>query len=218
MKNAFLIVATLIALSSCESGNPVGNEQANLSQSLANIKTAVNNLPTETLDSAEKERILFIREEEKLAYDVYQTMYDKYGVKIFQNIPNSELSHMEAMLVIINKYQLIDPMDTNPRGKFEDPDLQLLYTTLVNQGNVSLLAAYQVGAKIEELDILDLNRSIAVTNNQDVKLVYDFLNKGSRNHLRSFYKNLTNAGGTYVPIFITQADFDAIINSPTEKM
>ena len=74
------------------------------------------------------------------------------------------------------------------------------------------------GGPFEELDILDLNRSIAVTNNQDVKLVYDFLNKGSRNHLRSFYKNLTNAGGTYVPIFITQADFDAIINSPTEKM
>lgn len=218
MKNAFLIVATLIALSSCESGNPVGNEQANLSQSLANIKTAVNNLPVETLDSAEKERILFIREEEKLAYDVYQTMYDKFGVKIFQNIPNSELSHMEAMLVIINKYQLIDPMDTNPCGKFEDPDLQLLYTTLVNQGNVSLLTAYQVGAKIEELDIFDLNKSIAVTNNQDVKLVYDFLNKGSRNHLRSFFKNLKNVGGTYFPIFITQAEFDAIVNSPTEKM
>lgn len=218
MKNAFLIVATLIALSSCESGNPVGNEQANLSQSLANIKTAVNNLPAETLDSVEKERILFIREEEKLAYDVYQTMYDKYGVKIFQNIPNSELSHMEAMLIIIKKYQLVDPMDTNPRGKFEDQNLQLLYTSLVSQGNVSLLSAYQVGAKIEELDIFDLNKSIAITNNQDVRLVYDFLNKGSRNHLRSFYKNLKNVGGSYSPIFITQAEFDAIVNSPTEKM
>ncbi|MFD3394062.1 DUF2202 domain-containing protein [Aquirufa sp. OSTEICH-129V] len=218
MKNAFLIVATLIALSSCESGNPVGNEQANLSQSLANIKTAVNNLPAETLDSVEKERILFIREEEKLAYDVYQTMYDKYGSKIFQNIPNSELSHMEAMLIIIKKYQLVDPMDTNPRGKFEDQNLQLLYTSLVSQGNVSLLSAYQVGAKIEELDIFDLNKSIAITNNQDVRLVYDFLNKGSRNHLRSFYKNLKNVGGSYSPIFITQAEFDAIVNSPTEKM
>lgn len=109
-------------------------------------------------------------------------------------------------------------MDTNPRGKFEDQNLQLLYTSLVSQGNVSLLSAYQVGAKIEELDIFDLNKSIAVTNNQDVRLVYDFLNKGSRNHLRSFYKNLKNVGGSYSPIFITQAEFDAIVNSPTEKM
>jgi hypothetical protein len=71
---------------------------------------------------------------------------------------------------------------------------------------------------IEELDIHDLNSSISVTNNQDVRIVYDFLNKGSRNHLRSFYKNITKAGGSYTPIYITQAEFDAIVNSPTEKM
>lgn len=218
MKNAFLIVAVLTALSSCDTGNPVGNDQVNLTQSLANIQTAVTGLPVETLEPAEKERILFIREEEKLAYDVYQTMFDTYGVKIFQNIPNSELSHMEAMLTIIKKYQLVDPMDANPRGVFADAALQALYISLVTQGSGSLLAAYQVGAKIEELDIHDLNMSIAVTNNQDVRLVYDFLNKGSRNHLRSFFKNLSNAGGTYSPIYITKAEFDAIVTSPTEKM
>ena len=73
-------------------------------------------------------------------------------------------------------------------------------------------------ALIEELDILDLNTSLALTNNQDVRLVYDFLNKGSRNHLRSFYKNITKAAGSYTPIYITKAEFDEIINSPTEKM
>jgi hypothetical protein len=109
-------------------------------------------------------------------------------------------------------------MDKNPRGVFANADLQSLYNALVSQGNGSVLAAYQVGAKIEELDIFDLNKSIAVTNNQDIKLVYDFLNKGSRNHLRSFFKNLTNAGGTYTPVFITQAEFDAIVTTPTEKM
>lgn len=218
MKNVLVIIAVLIALSSCDTKIPIGNDQTNLTKSLANIQIAVNGLPVETLDLAEKERILFIREEEKLAYDVYQTMFDNYGVRVFQNIPNSELSHMEAMLTIIKKYQLVDPMDTNPRGKFVDDDLQVLYSSLVNQGNKSLLAAYQVGAKIEELDIHDLNTSIALTNNQDVLLVYDFLIKGSRNHLRSFYKNLTNAGGTYSPVFITQAEFDAIVTTPTEKM
>lgn len=218
MKKVLSFVAVLVFLSSCEKGGPLGDDQGNLSPSLSAIQATVSSLPVEPLDSAEKQRVLFIREEEKLAYDVYQAMFDKYGVKIFQNIPNSELSHMEAMLTIITKYQLVDPMDKNPRGVFANADLQSLYNALVSQGNGSVLAAYQVGAKIEELDIFDLNKSIAITNNQDVKLVYDFLNKGSRNHLRSFFKNLTNAGGTYTPVFITKAEFDAIVTTPTEKM
>ncbi len=218
MKNVVFLLAGVLLLSSCEKGGPMDTGQENLTQSLAAVQSSVTNLPLETLDSAERERILFIREEEKLAYDVYPTLFDRYGVKIFQNIPNSEMSHMEAMLSIIKKYQLIDPMDKNPRGIFTDPALQSLYNALVSQGQVSLLAAYQVGAKIEELDIYDLNKSIAVTNNQDVKLVYDFLNKGSRNHLRSFYKNLSNAGGTYSPVYISLAEFTAIVTTPTEKM
>ncbi len=218
MKNLIILFAGVLLFSSCEKGGLLEEDQGNLSQSLSAIEATVSSLPVEPLDSAEKQRIIFIREEEKLAYDVYQAMFDKYGVKIFQNIPNSELSHMEAMLTIITKYQLVDPMDKNPRGVFANADLQSLYNALVSQGNGSVLAAYQVGAKIEELDIFDLNKSIAVTNNQDIKLVYDFLNKGSRNHLRSFFKNLTNAGGTYTPVFITQAEFDAIVTTPTEKM
>lgn len=220
MKNQLnvLLLALVLGVVSCDKSGPLDTDQANMSASLASIQKSVLALPLEPLDNAEKERILFIREEEKLAYDVYNTLFDKYGVTVFQNIPNSELSHMEAMLTIIKKYNLVDPMDTSPRGIFKDATLQVLYTRLVDQGNTSLLAAYQVGAFIEELDIHDLNSSLALTNNQDVRLVYDFLNKGSRNHLRSFYKNLTKVEGTYTPKYITQSEFDAIINSPTEKM
>jgi hypothetical protein len=108
-------------------------------------------------------------------------------------------------------------METNARGVYANPVLQALYTQLVSQGRVSLLAAYQVGATIEDLDISDLNSSLAVTNNQDVRLVYDFLNKGSRNHMRSFYKNIKNWNGTYTPFYITQAEFDEIVNSAMER-
>ena len=181
----FFALALAIGLASCTKNNdPIVTTQVNMTASLAAIQQTVSNLPTETLDDAEKVRILFIREEEKLAYDVYQTMFDIYGVNVFQNIPNSELSHMEAMLTIIKKYNLTDPMVTNARGVFVNTTLQALYTQLVSQGRVSLFAAYQVGATIEDLDISDLNSSLAVTNNQDVRLVYDFLNKGSRNHMR----------------------------------
>ena len=217
-RSAFGAFALVIVLGGCSKNNDLINTgQVNMTTSLAAINQTVINLPTEPLDDAEKARILFIREEEKLAYDVYQTMFDIYGVNVFQNIPNSELSHMEAMLTIIKKYNLTDPMETTARGIFANPVLQSLYTQLVSQGRVSLLAAYQVGATIEDLDISDLNSSLTVTNNQDVHLVYNFLNKGSRNHLRSFYRNIKNWNGTYTPIYITQAEFDAIVNSAMER-
>jgi len=215
MKNvmrSFGLLALVLVLGDCQKAGPTDNVQVNMTTSLASMQQTVANLPIEPLDDAEKARILFIREEEKLAYDVYKSMFDLYGVNVFQNIPNSELSHMEAMLNIIKKYNLVDPMDTNPRGIYVNTTLQALYTQLVNQGKIN-----QVGALIEDLDISDLKKSLEVTNNQDVRLVYDFLNKGSRNHLRSFYKNLTYLNGAYTPIYISQSAFDAIVNSPIER-
>ncbi|MDP3667796.1 MAG: DUF2202 domain-containing protein, partial [Sediminibacterium sp.] len=68
----------------------------------------------------------------------------------------------------------------------------------------------------EDLDIFDLKNALINIDNQDIRLVYDNLTKGSRNHMRSFYKNVLNVGGTYTPQYITQAEFDAIINSAME--
>jgi hypothetical protein len=211
------VLSLTILLSACQKSNPVESAAVNMTASLALVQKSVSSLPKETLEEVELARILFIREEEKLAYDVYKTMFDKYGATVFQNIPNSELSHMESMLTIIKKYELVDPVDVNPRGIFKNTALQTLYNQLIEKGNISILSAYQVGALIEELDISDLTSSLAVTNNQDVRLVYDFLNKGSRNHLRSFYKNIKFSNGTYTPIYLSQSEFDSIVNSATER-
>ena len=211
------VLSLTILLSACQKSNPVESAAVNMTASLALVQKSVSSLPKETLEEAELARILFIREEEKLAYDVYKTLFDKYGATVFQNIPNSELSHMESMLTIIKKYELVDPVDVNPRGIFKNTALQTLYNQLIEKGYISILSAYQVGALIEELDISDLTSSLAVTNNQDVRLVYDFLNKGSRNHLRSFYKNIKFSNGTYTPIYLSQSEFDSIVNSATER-
>lgn len=157
-----------------------------------------------------------MREEEKLARDVYITLYNNWGVNIFTNISISEQTHMESILLLLNKYSLIDPVGSNPVGEFRNTLLQGLYTQLVAQGSISLLEAYKVGATIEDLDIFDLNTALISIDNQDIRLVYDMLTKGSRNHLRSFYKNILNVGGTYTPQYISQAEFDAIVNSPME--
>ncbi|CQR34324.1 putative Ferritin [Thiomonas arsenitoxydans] len=171
---------------------------------------------TRTLDNTEAASIVFMREEEKLARDVYQLLYTQWGWPIFNNIAASEQQHMDAVGTLITRYKLPDPASHTGTGVFVDPELQTLFNALMSHGQTSLNAALQVGAAIEDLDIKDLNERIAQTDNPDVKLVYMNLLKGSRNHLRSFVSQLTAAGVSYTPQYITQAEFDAIINSPKE--
>ena len=171
---------------------------------------------TRTLDNTEAASIVFMREEEKLARDVYQLLYTQWGQPIFNNIAASEQQHMDAVATLIARYKLPDPASHTGTGVFVDPELQTMFNALMSQGQTSLNAALQVGAAIEDLDIKDLNERIAQTDNPDVKLVYMNLLKGSRNHLRSFVSKLTAAGVSYTPQYISQAEFDAIINSPKE--
>ena len=50
------------------------------------------------LTEAEENHILYMREEEKLARDVYLTLYELWGAEIFANISESEQQHMDAYL------------------------------------------------------------------------------------------------------------------------
>lgn len=107
-------------------------------------------------------------------------------------------------------------MQANP-GQFANADLQALYETLTQKGKTSLVDAFQVGAEIEELDIADLEKLLAQTDNARIKEVYQELLRGSRNHLRSFMRNLAQNGASYVPVHISQEDFDRIVNSAMER-
>lgn len=216
--NLLLIALILFSITSCSKEDIAAiasNENAGVS--INNLQTQINNLPVETLSQEETTSLSFMREEEKLARDVYSTLYSKWGSNIFTNISGSEQTHMDAILILLKKYNLPDPVTTGTVGVFKNESLQNLYKQLTAQGSLSLSDAYKVGATIEDLDIFDLKNALLINDNQDIKLVYDMLSKGSRNHLRSFYKNILNAGDTYIPQYINQADFDSIINSAMES-
>lgn len=221
LKNAgisLLFFSTVVLAISCTKDNVQVNTNSNKGSNIntANLQAQIASLPVESLNTAELTTLSFMREEEKLARDVYITLYNKWGANIFTNISNSEQTHMDAILMLLNKYGLPDPVGSNAIGVFKNVTLQNLYTQLVTQGNTSISDAYKVGANIEDLDIFDLTNALTLVDNQDIQLVYGNLNKGSRNHLRSFYKNILNVGASYTPQYITQAVFDAIINSPME--
>ncbi|MGZ5135529.1 MAG: DUF2202 domain-containing protein [Flavitalea sp.] len=220
----FILLPVLIFIvTSCSKADtppavtPSNNSNNNSNNNVANLRAQIINLPKEPLNSAELSSLSFMREEEKLARDVYITLYNKWGVNIFSNISNSEQTHMDAMLMLINKYNLTDPVGSNAVGVFNNVTLQNLYSQLMVKGNTSVLEAYKVGATIEDLDIFDLKNALIHIDNQDIRLVYDMLSKGSRNHMRAFYKNILIVGGTYTPQFLTQVEFDAIINSAMEN-
>lgn len=168
-----------------------------------------------SLDAADAAGLLWIREEEKLARDVYLALADLWDVRVFANIARSEQSHMDAVATLLDRYGLEDPVGANPAGVFSDPQLQALYDDLLARGRTSLVEALAVGATIEDLDIVDLRER--ATDVSDIARVYENLEMGSGNHLRAFVANLERRGTSYTPAYLSQADFDAIISSPRAR-
>lgn len=144
---------------------------------------------TQPLGVEEAEYLSFLREEEKLARDVYQALYAKWGVRIFKNISASEQRHFDSVGILIARYDLTDPAQPTA-GVFSNPDLQKLYSDLVAKGEVSLLDAMEVGVTIEEKDIDDLKAAMALAENTDLLRVYGNLLQGSLNHLAAFKNNV----------------------------
>ncbi|WP_177418323.1 DUF2202 domain-containing protein [endosymbiont of Lamellibrachia barhami] len=171
----------------------------------------------EQLSDAETADLLFMREEEKLARDVYRTLSRQWSQPVFYNISTSEQRHMDSLAVLLNRYALLDPVIDDSVGAFVNPELAALYTALSAEGSESLIAALIVGAKIEEIDILDLQRAIAESTHADLIQVYENLMRGSRNHLRAFVRQIEGLGVAYESQMMEQSDVDMILDSPMER-
>ena len=124
---------------------------------------------------------------------------------------------MDAVKALLDKYNLVDPVTDSRVGVFTAPEMQTLYDSLITEGRTSLVAAFHVGATIEDLDIKDLYELLEKTDNDDIKMVYENLSRGSRNHLRAFTTQLSLNGQTYEARFLTQEQIDDIITSPMER-
>lgn len=168
------------------------------------------------LTQEEKDDLIFLREEEKLARDVYLFSYDKYGEEIFSNISQSEQRHMDKVLTLLEKYNLKDPVSSE-RGVFTNQTLQKLYNDLIALSGSSLIEALKVGATIEDLDIRDIGLNEDRTTISDIEDVYRKLKCASTNHMRGFNAKIIENGTTYAPQYITIDYFNTIINSTNQQ-
>lgn len=170
------------------------------------------------LNDEEIEGILFMREEEKLARDVYLKFAELYtDIAIFSNIASSEQRHMDSIKKLIDIYGLEDPVGDNLIGVFTNDELQNLYDVLVAQGSQSILEALNVGAAIEEIDILDIKEYLVVSDERIIIRTYNNLLDGSENHLRVFVKELSMQGVRYYPQYLNEEEFNNIIDSDSDS-
>ena len=192
-------------------------EDGNSRFNQANLQNQLNTFNAEELSEEEKTGLIFMREEEKLAHDVYVALYQKWNLNIFNNISSSEQTHTEAVKALIDRYGLTDPNADKGEGEFANEELQKLYDDLIEQGEKSLEDALRVGVTVEEVDIVDLQKFLKEVDNEDIILVYENLLRGSRNHLRSFVRNMNQSGLSYSPQYLSQEEYDEIANSDNEK-
>ena len=154
-------------------------------------------------DSIEKQSLIFMREEEKMARDVYLVFNRLYGQNVFSNIANSEQTHMDSVLNLMNIYNVADS-STGVEGTFNNVELQELYDALIDLGTPSVGDAYLAAALIEETDIRDIEVFSEGIEAQDILTTYDNLLCGSRNHLRSYVSKYEQETGNAYQVQIAE--------------
>jgi len=207
------VVAVMLA--ACGGG---GNEATAVADGTSTaLEAGLAGLASQPLSAAEAQSLAFMREEEQLAHDVYVQSTRLWPLQtIFANIADSEATHTAAVKLLLDRYALPDPLAGLSSGTFSTAEFQALYDELVALSSHSLVDALKVGLQIEELDIRDIEAQKALVDNADILRVYDQLLRGSRNHLRAYGQALLLQGGSYVPQYISQEQFDAILVAPRE--
>jgi len=180
------------------------------------LEKGKKNVQTQQLTAQEQESLLYMREEEKLARDVYLTLYEFFESNIFNNIASAEQKHMNSMKNLLTQFALEDPVLDDSIGAFTNSVFSEFYDSKTAKVR-SIKDAILTGILIEETDIMDIQKDIVLTDNPAIQNVYENLLRGSRNHLRAFVRKLESMGVVYEALVLDQATADAIVNSPVER-
>jgi len=162
-------------------GRSAGNEQATGSGECDGTTYASG-----VLTDDQKAGLVFMVQEEKLAFDLYTALGAEYDVRPFSRIAGAETRHMDAVRTLLDTYGIDDPTVGLAAGEFVDPDLASMYDTLLVKGMTSLDEALAVGRTVEIDDISALGDAVDGVTADDVAHVYAQLLAGSEKHLVAF--------------------------------
>jgi len=205
-----LLISTLPMLMACNATS----ENSASTELPSEVQTALSSEKS-VLSEALANTISYMGNEERLAYDVYNRLYEEWGTKQFTNIATkSEYKHITAVQQLVQKYKMSDdinftnidlpalgymntPIENMQAGTYDISKIQRLYDDLVAMGSTSEVDALKVGCIVEVVDVNDLDEYITLaeqSNANDVVDVFNFLRDGSYNHYWAFDKGLKNKG------------------------
>lgn len=162
--------------------------------------------------------IISMKDKEKLTYDVYYSLNEKYSSDIFKKMIQNELQHKELSAGLALKYGInISVNSDNEVGKFSNPKDQNIYDEMMRYGGYSLLDAFRAGARMEEINISEQLDYISKSSNEEIIKVFEIIEKGSEEQLRTFVKELQEEGITYKPNKLSQEDYDRIVSVKDES-
>ncbi len=219
------LFVTMAVITSCEKGSmdPMRDQYISIIDVDWDGTTTVNEnnlkstlIETPGLSDSELDHLRWMKEEEKLARDVYSYLHKQWESPVFFRIAKAEDRHMNAVIVLLQYYDSPDTLVADT-GVFSIPEIQDLYHELTAKGSISLEEAFMTGALIEEMDIKDLQECLDEVTNDNIIRVFENLLKGSRNHLRAFNRQMVNLGLVYTPVYISQEEYDEIVNTPMEQ-
>ncbi len=222
---SFIAIAMLLCVVSTPAfakRNELNNKGRSL-QSRPSVSSAgtivglLDQYPVEFVTEAEALDLIYMYEEEKVARDVYSTLFSVWGHWVFEHIAMSEQKHMDAIAALLERYELALPENAATPRVFAVSEMQELYDSLVVQGSLSSEDALLVGATIEDLDIYDLQHLSELTDNEDIQAIYQNLMRGSRNHLRSFTYQLSLSELEYIAQYLSQNEVDEILSTERES-
>jgi hypothetical protein len=203
---------------------------------LGGVELLQQSTDTTELDFNEATHLAFMREEEKLARDVYTKLGMLYPDSIvFGNIDDSEQRHTDAVKGVMEQHGLEDPNTNDNLGVFTGDVYGEYFTEkynyLIDKASASELDALYIGAFIEELDMMDIGRcpqeivqqdngvdnddqcGLVYTDEPDIINLYKSLLNGSESHLRGYVRAIEAivGKGTYTAQVLSQEEVDAIL-------
>lgn len=188
----------------------------NASDEECNTGTLIRDIAPSSLSDQEKLDLAYQYSEEMVARDMYTYFYSLYNIETFKNIAESEQKHMDAVQVLLDRYELRAPMNY---GELTDS-----FSSLKAEWKKGLKEALEVGLKIEMLDVKDIVDTIKTTDNDDIKVVLVNIWGASYNHMRGFAKAIQANGLTTTVDYsshITQAEVNtgwSLKSKLTEKL
>jgi hypothetical protein len=206
---AALIGSMFFASATIAAGGPRNGESGGRSAETASSAELTN---------IEVSDLQFMREEEKLARDVYLTMDQHWGdrTQVFARIALSEESHTSTVDYLLDKFGVVDPVVNDTIGVFTNEELQALYDELVAKGKNSFIDALFVGGLIEEKDMRDILAAINQTDERAIILAYSNLLDGSKSHLKAFVSVIEAQGLTYEAQVLDAEEVELILNDESQ--